>query len=137
MSAIPESTIWSYIIKFANVIVIAIVIPWAIWTTNSLFRISERLAVMDKIQEQIRLNTDTIGRHEKQLATTDTALAALVRELMPLESRVRLFVTRAEWDLRNETRDRELNAIQAINSEQHANIMAKLDRLLERHVAKE
>lgn len=33
---------------------------------------------------------------------------ALAREIMPIEQRVRLFVTRAEWEIRNQTRDGEI-----------------------------
>lgn len=62
---------------------------------------------------------------------------SLAQEIMPLEQRVRVFVTRAEWDLRNATRDTELrtdkeNWLKAIDDlkTNQREMGVKLDQLL-------
>lgn len=135
MTSIPTSTAWSVIIKIANMLVV-LAVPVALssgwWVVTRINNLEKGQAVVEQIVLQIKLNTETLSRHEKQLASTDTALAALLRELGPLDQRIRLFVTRAEWELRNDTRDREVSQWMVENSRQHSDITAKLDRLLER-----
>jgi hypothetical protein len=134
MTAISASALWTTVIKIANTAIV-LAVPLAVtagwWVVGRITDLEKNHAVVKQIVQQIRINTETLSRHEKQLSATDTALAALIRELGPLDQRIRLFVTRAEWELRNETRDREVTQWMQQNSQQHADICSKLDRLFE------
>ncbi len=126
---------WAFLLKFTLglfPIFVPLIAAGAWWIVTRITILEKNQAVVEQIVQQIRINTETLGRHEKMLATTDTALTALIRELGPLDQRIRLFVTRAEWELRNDTRDREMAALVQANTTQHADIVAKLDRLIER-----
>jgi hypothetical protein len=126
---------WAFLLKFTLglfPIFVPLIAAGAWWVVSRINILEKNQAVVEQIVQQIKINTETLNRHEKMLGSTDSALAALIRELGPLDQRIRLFVTRAEWELRNETRDREMNTLAHSNTTQHSDILAKLDRLIER-----
>ena len=126
---------WAFLLKFTLglfPIFVPMIAAGGWWVVSRITALEKDAAVVEQIVQQIRINTETLGRHEKMLGATDSALAALIRELGPLDQRIRLFVTRAEWELRNETRDREMTTLSVTNTQQHSDIIAKLDRLIER-----
>ena len=63
------------------------------------------------------------GKLEQRLAPLETHVSTDTTE-----AAMRIFVTKAEWSMRNDTRDRELADVKA----SLAQVNAKLDRLLER-----
>ena len=128
---------WAFLLKitiglFPVFIPLAVASGW--WVVSRITILEKNQAVQEQIVQQIKINTEALNRHEKQLSATDSVLAALIRELGPLDQRIRLFVTRAEWELRNETRDKELATANAENAKQHAEIIVRLDRLIERRL---
>ena len=132
MTAFTSSNAWAILFKIANAAVLFVVLPWTVWATRELFNLRQEVAIVAVVQKQIAVNTETLARHEKAISATESALVALIRELGPLDQRIRLFVTRAEWELRNDTRDRELLAEKSDNRASHESISQKLDRQSEK-----
>ena len=126
---------WVRGFKFVISVVTPIVCAAVGWIATQMMVLNARIteleknyAVIQQVVSQIKTNTETLGRHEKELGINAQAIVALTKELGTSDQRYMMFVTRREWELRNEIRDREMGE----NRTAHEAIMVKLDRLIER-----
>lgn len=71
---------WALLLRFLLVlfpILIPAVLAWGVWVTQRVSDLERGNAVMEKVVEQISINTLTIGRHEKELTTMQTLVTAI------------------------------------------------------------
>ena len=101
-------------------------VGWAVWVTQRITEIEKSAAIVNRITEQIAINTPIIHRHDREIVQTNERVASLAKELMPIEQRVKMFVTRAEWELVIKGTEREFEHVKAALRD----VNMKLDRLL-------
>lgn len=92
---------WAFLLKVSLTVLpifMSTVLAWGVWVTKSVNELSKNDAVTVEISKQIAVNTGTIARHDREIGV-----------LVSTVGRFNEFVTRAEWELRNKTRDTELS----------------------------
>ena len=57
---------WTIVWKITN-LVIWLVVPWAVWTTQQLFALRQSMAISQQIAAQIATNTQRIAQHDQKL----------------------------------------------------------------------
>jgi len=69
---------WAFLLKTSLVAVpifVPFLIGWAVWVTQRINSLETGAAVINKITEQIAVNTPKLAAHEKQLTVMDTQMA--------------------------------------------------------------
>lgn len=121
---------WSMLLKITTAL-FALSIPfgvaWAVWVTQKISSIEQTAAVLRTITDQIRSTAGTVAQHEREITSLTAGVGTVARDLMPMPDRIRMFVTRSEWEFGGKAVEREFETVKL--SLREANI--KLDRLLD------
>lgn len=108
---------WAALLKLGLVAVplfISMTVAWGTWVTSRISHLETSAAVITKVVDQITTNASSIIQHEKELVSLQGAVANLDKELMPMDQRLRVFVSRAEWELKTNA-----NADERKNDREH------------------
>jgi hypothetical protein len=81
-------------------------------------------AVASKVVEQIALNTVTLARHDKEIIAEQVARESLAREMMPMDRRMEMWVTRQEYTSRQKTLDDALLRLEQLGRDTNQKIDA-------------